>query len=160
MVTLVIPAAIFYATGSAHVGWWLGAPWSAVPVLTGLALIALGLRLMAKTISLFHGPGRGTLAPWDPTQRLVVLGIYRNVRNPMISGVFCILLGESVVLGSLPVAGWFLFFVLVNMVYIPLLEERQLADRFGAAYLLYKRHVPRWIPRRHAWEPPAAEQGG
>ena len=103
-----------------------------------------------------HTPETGhevvTLAPWNPTQKLVVHGIYRYVRNPMITGMFCILLGEAIFFGSWWLLGWFGFFVLVNVIYIPLLEEPGLARRFGNDYLLYRRNVPRWIPRLTPWE--------
>jgi hypothetical protein len=46
-------------------------------------LVCLGLVLMVATIRLFVVVGRGTLAPWNPTKRLVVQGVYRHVRNPM-----------------------------------------------------------------------------
>lgn len=109
---------------------------------------------MYQTISLFVRVGKGTLAPWMPTQKLVVRGIYRHVRNPMISGVSCVLLGESSLFGSFPLSLWFLFFLLLNMIYIPIFEEPGLENRFGDDYKLYKENVPRWIPRLTAWEPP------
>ena len=45
-------------------------------------------------IRLFVTVGKGTLAPWEPTQKLVVQRVYSHVRNPMISGVLFSLLGE------------------------------------------------------------------
>jgi Kef-type K+ transport system membrane component KefB len=93
-----------------------------------------------------------TLAPWNPTQKLVVQGVYRHVRNPMITGVSCILLGEAIFFGSPWLLGWFGLFVLVNMLYIPLGEEPGLAKRFGEDYLVYKQNVPRWIPRLRPWK--------
>ena len=107
---------------------------------------------MISTNRLFVTVGHGTLAPWNPPQKLVVCSVYRHVRNRMITGVFCILLGESAFFGSLPLLGWLGFVVAVNMIYIPLVEEPGLAKRFGDDYLLYKRNVPRWIPRLRAWE--------
>jgi protein-S-isoprenylcysteine O-methyltransferase Ste14 len=74
-----------------------------------------------------------------------------HVRNPMLTGVFCILLGEAVFFGSLPLLGWFATVVLVNVIYIPLVEEPGLAQRFGDDYLRYKDSVPRWIPRLKPW---------
>ena len=50
---------------------------------------------MVATIRLFVTVGKGTLAPWNPTQKLVVQGVYRHVRNPMISGVMFILAGRG-----------------------------------------------------------------
>jgi protein-S-isoprenylcysteine O-methyltransferase Ste14 len=72
----------------------------------------------------------------------------------MISGVFCMLLGEAIVLGSIVVFGWFILFLLENMLYIPLIEEPGLVRRFGEEYLLYRRNVPRWIPRLRPWRGP------
>lgn len=60
------------------------------------AVLVLGaVGLIAWNIALFTWIGKGTLAPWDRTENRVVRGPYRHVRTPMISGVFLILLGES-----------------------------------------------------------------
>jgi len=106
---------------------------------------------MIKTVKLFATVGEGTLAPWDPTQKLVVRGIYRYVRNPMITGVSCILLGEAVALGSVALLGWFMLFFVANVIYMPLVEETGLERRFGEDYLAYRQNVPRWIPRLRPW---------
>lgn len=108
---------------------------------------------LVTTIKQFAHIGAGTLAPWDSTQKLVVQGVYCYVRNPMISGVVFILIGETVLFGSLLLLGWCLLFVIANAVYIPLCEERGLTERFGEAYRVYKQHVPRWIPRVTPWKP-------
>jgi protein-S-isoprenylcysteine O-methyltransferase Ste14 len=70
----------------------------------------------------------------------------------MIAGVFFVLLGETSFFGSMWLLGWCAIFFLINMIYIPLFEEPGLAKRFGDDYLLYKRNVPRWIPRLTPWE--------
>ena len=72
---------------------------------------------------LFARVGKGTLAPWDATQRLVVVGPYRYVRNPMISGVLAILLGETLAFWSAPLLAWFAAVFAVNAIYMPLVEE-------------------------------------
>jgi protein-S-isoprenylcysteine O-methyltransferase Ste14 len=151
MVTIVVPVALVCVAGSMGVGWSLSMPFNLILVGVGILVICLGIVLMVATISMFARIGQGTLAPWDPTERLVVQGIYRYVRNPMISGVFMVLLGEGMVLGSVSVVFWFLVFVLLNLVYIPLVEERELRERFGDEYEEYQRHVPRWVPRMRAW---------
>jgi protein-S-isoprenylcysteine O-methyltransferase Ste14 len=145
MATIVIPAAIIAAGGPGSGNW--SAPFGCVAPAIGGLLVGLGLVLMVATITLFARLGRGTLAPWDPTQKLVVRGVYRYVRNPMISGVFCVLLGEAAALKSVYLFAWFVLFVTLNLVYIPLVEEPRLERRFGADYVQYKRDVPRWIPR-------------
>ena len=157
VVAVVIPTLLVTATGI-RLGWGLAAPWSGMLVAVGLVLIGLGLHLMRLSIGLFHRVGSGTLAPWDPPRRFVVEGIYRHVRNPMISGVFAILLGEAALLGCPALVLWFLLFACANAVYIPLVEEPGLVRRFGDDYRLYRRHVPRWIPRLRPWDGLAASE--
>lgn len=107
----------------------------------------VGITLLFYTIRLFGLLGNGTLAPWHPTQKLVVAGPYRYVRNPMISGVFFILIGESVFFNSTSIAIWAGLFFLINTTYFILAEEPSLERRFGEDYREYKRHVGRWVPR-------------
>jgi len=153
MVTLVIPRTMLWLSGVDSFGLWQFVPASGVilPVMGGIC-ICLGLMLMVATIRLFVTIGKGTIAPWDPTQRLVVQGVYRHVRNPMISGVILVLLGESVLTASLPLFCWFLVAAAVNAAYLPLSEEPGLVKRFGEEYLAYRRNVPRWVPRWTPWE--------
>jgi len=120
----------------------------------GALLAAAGLAMLAWTVTLFIRIGRGTLAPWDPTRKLVVRGPYAHVRNPMITGVLAILVGEALAFGAPSLWTWAALFVAINHLYFLVSEEPGLADRFGAEYDEYKRHVPRWLPRLTAWRPP------
>jgi protein-S-isoprenylcysteine O-methyltransferase Ste14 len=139
MVAAVIAGVILWLTGPDTLGLWQSVPATRVvlPVFGG-ALLCLGLVLAVATIRLFVTVGQGTLAPWNPPQRLVVQGVYRHVRNPMIAGVFFVLLGEAVLAASLALLIWFAAFVGVNAAYIPLAEELGLVKRFGSDYLTYK----------------------
>ena len=148
---VIVPVILLSVARPARFGWELPPPIGLVAVVASAALIGGGIALMVWTNLLFDRIGGGTLAPWDPTRRLVVHGVYRHVRNPMITGVFCILLAEAVLFASAPLLLWFVAFVCVNLLYIPLVEERSLEARFGDEYRAYKTHVPRWIPRRRAW---------
>jgi protein-S-isoprenylcysteine O-methyltransferase Ste14 len=152
-VTLAIPAMILWLTGTDTLGIWQSIPASRVvlSVLGGVCL-GLGLLLTVSTIGLFVAVGQGTIAPWEPTQRLVVRGVYRHVRNPMITGLCSVLLGEALLAASLPLLGLFALGVIINVIYIPLSEEPGLARRFGDDYLTYKRNVPRWVPRLTPWQ--------
>jgi protein-S-isoprenylcysteine O-methyltransferase Ste14 len=157
VVTLVIPGTILWRTGTDSWGLWQSIPASRLILpIVGVICVCLGFLLMIATIRLFVTVGKGTLAPWEPPQRLVVRGVYRHVRNPMISGVLFVLLGESVLAASLPLFCWFLIFAVINATYIPLLEEPMLVNRFGEEYLTHKRNVPRWVPRWTPWEGGAA----
>jgi protein-S-isoprenylcysteine O-methyltransferase Ste14 len=147
----LVPAWILFS-GRTSPGWSLPRPWDGLSLAGGLLLAGCGLALLIWTISTFARIGRGTLAPWDPPQKLVVRGVYRHVRNPMISGVFALVLGEALFFRSTALFYWFLFVLVVNLIYIPFSEERGLTKRFGDDYLAYKKNVPRWIPRLKPWE--------
>ena len=144
-VAIVVPGLILWRTGAGLARW--------PPATLGAALLGIGLALVTWTVSLFARIGKGTLAPWDPTSRLVVVGPYRHVRNPMISGVLTILLGEAALFGSLPLLVWFGAVFAMNAVYFPLVEEPGLRERFGEDYDAYRANVPRWLPRLRPWEP-------
>ena len=66
-----------------------------VQFVAGAGVMLIGLLIMGHTIASFIRIGRGTLAPWSPTRKLVVEGLYAHVRNPMILGVLIVLLGEA-----------------------------------------------------------------
>lgn len=125
--------------------------WQVAEQLMGLASLAVGLCLFGESLRLFIVKGRGTLAPWDPPRHLVVDGLYRFVRNPMISGVLFIVFGEALVLRSWPHGWWAVLFLCSNLVWIPLFEEPQLQVRFGEPYREYRRHVRRFLPRLRPW---------
>ena len=140
------------------VPYWLLASWAGTgsrwtllwPL--GIALFAFGLTVFSWCVGLFARVGQGTLAPWDPTQKLVAVGPYKYVRNPMITGVAAMLLGETLFFGSWVIGLWALLFMLVNHTYFVLSEEPGLAQRFGENYRAYKANVPRWIPRLRPWQ--------
>ena len=69
----------------------------------------------------------------------------------MISGILCILAGESLFFGSIGIGIEFVVFLVLNLIYIPLVEEKGLKRRFGNEYEEYKRNIPRWVPRKTPW---------
>jgi protein-S-isoprenylcysteine O-methyltransferase Ste14 len=146
-VTIVLPAAILLVGDGPEIGWGIGGAGAVLVAIAGGALIAAGLGLWAWTVWLFARRGEGTLAPWDATRRLVVVGPYRHVRNPMITAVVAVLAGEAAVLGSLGILIWAGAFLVLNHLFFVLVEEPGLERRFGDEYREYKRAVPRWIPQ-------------
>lgn len=152
-VLVFVPAAILWLTQ--------GGAYQAMPAGPGafrfwlaLAIGGCGLAMAVWTVRLFTRFGEGTPAPWDPPRKLVVRGPYRHVRNPMITSVITMLLAESLLFASWPLAVWMLVFFLVNAVYFPLSEEKGLEKRFGEDYRIYRDNVPRWIPRLRPWQGP------
>jgi protein-S-isoprenylcysteine O-methyltransferase Ste14 len=153
-VTLVIPALIVIPAGLRAPN--LGAAPTAGLIAIGCLLIAAGLGLMIWTNVLFDRVGEGTLGlgpvMGEPVH-LVVRGPYRHVRNPMITGVLCILLGEAAVTASGSLLLWFAIFFAFQATAIRFWEEPHLVGRYGDEYVVYRRNVPRWIPRISAWDP-------
>jgi protein-S-isoprenylcysteine O-methyltransferase Ste14 len=112
----------------------------------GLLCVGVGGGLLISCIWAFARRGRGTLAPVDPPQELVVRGLYRYVRNPMYLSVTTILLGEALVARSHALLlYWAIWFVAANLFVIGY-EEPALRRRFGKSYELYTRQVGRWLP--------------
>jgi protein-S-isoprenylcysteine O-methyltransferase Ste14 len=115
-------------------------------------LIFAGLTPLLNSIRRFIYVGRGTLVPGVPTERLVVSGFYRYVRNPMYIGVLIALAGEAILLWRRilvveAVFAWLFFFL-----FVLLYEEPTLARRYPEDYRRYQRHVPRWLPRLTPWD--------
>ncbi len=145
-----VPAGIVWLTaGGRYAAEMRG--WGDLLLWAGVVVGAAGLGLSTWSAGLFFTFGEGTPAPWAPPKRFVVRGPYRYVRNPMITGVLMILCAEAIVLQSWPIAAWMAVFFCANAVYLPVVEEKGLEERFGAEYAEYKRHVGRWIPRLRPW---------
>jgi protein-S-isoprenylcysteine O-methyltransferase Ste14 len=122
----------------------------------GGLLIAGGVAMLFWTVYLFDRVGKGTLGVGEVLGQpvnLVVHGPYRHVRNPMISGVLSILLGEAALFASGWLLLWFAVFFASLATFIRLWEEPHLTKRFGDEYVDYRRNVPPWIPRMSGWDP-------
>jgi protein-S-isoprenylcysteine O-methyltransferase Ste14 len=152
-VTIVAPGLILALIRGPDPGWGLGGAPAALISAAGIVLIAAGFSIWLWTVRLFSRVGRGTLAAWDQTSTLVVEGPYGHVRNPMITAVAVLLLGEALLLGSPWIAAWAAAFLAINFAYFLRFEEPGLERRFGERYGVYRSNVPRWVPRRHPWHP-------
>lgn len=116
----------------------------------------LGFAVALRCIWDFGWTGRGTPVPVVPPQRLVVVGIYRYLRNPMYLGFAAEWIGLWIIFGRAnpviiaSVAAVALAVALFVMFY----EEPTLRRKFGAGYEEYCRNVRRWWPRMRAWTQP------
>lgn len=92
--------------------------------------------------------GRGTPLPVMPTQELLTEGPFRYCRNPMTLGTILAYLGMAI--AARTAAGTALVFALAAtlLAYLKGLEEGELTERFGDAYLAYRQRTPFIIPRR------------
>jgi protein-S-isoprenylcysteine O-methyltransferase Ste14 len=100
----------------------------------GALLISLGVAFLLHSFARFVIEGIGTPAPNAPTERLVVGGVYRHVRNPMYLAV-----------------GYAALFGVLVLSFVRFYEEPALHERFGASYDAYRAAVPGWVPRLHPW---------
>jgi protein-S-isoprenylcysteine O-methyltransferase Ste14 len=123
-------------------GWEAETWWAPLRVVGGL-MIGAGLVVLLQAFARFALEGTGTPAPVAPTERLVVGGAYRYVRNPM---YLALVLGQA---GLFAYAAAFGFAVAA---FVHGYEEPVLAQRFGPEYEAYRRAVPAWWPRLTPWE--------
>jgi protein-S-isoprenylcysteine O-methyltransferase Ste14 len=155
-------SAIFFVlapgTVAGLIPWWLSR-WQLGPPLLGFTpirglgamLVAAGLGVLLDSFVRFALHGRGTPSPTTPTERLVVRGLYRYVRNPMYVGVLATVVGQGLLLGNTSVLVYAAVLWLVFHLFVLFYEEPTLRARYGAEYESFRAAVPRWIPRLRPW---------
>lgn len=134
VVAFLVPIAILWASGT-----------SRSPNPGGLLLIIIGLSGLMMCIRDFRVIGRGTLAPWNPPEHLVTVGLYRHSRNPMYIAVAVMVFGWAAAFGS---PGLMVYAVVVTFTFhlrVVYGEEPALARRFGDEWAEYSGRVPRWF---------------
>ena len=114
--------------------------------------MAAGVAVLVEAFARFVLEGRGTPAPVAPTERLVVGGAYRHVRNPMYLAVGATIVGQALLLGRSILLLYATAFGIAVVTFVRLVEEPTLARRYGTPYEAYRRAVPGWLPRRTPWE--------
>lgn len=125
--------------------------WRAAQVV-GALLIAVGILPAVQAFVQFAKAG-GTPMPAAPTERLVVTGPNRYVRNPMYVALLVAILGQALLFGSLALVLYAAAAWLVTASFVRWYEEPTLVRQFGDDYQAYRRNVPAWLPRLHPWTP-------
>jgi protein-S-isoprenylcysteine O-methyltransferase Ste14 len=124
-----------------------GLPWRLLQAI-GVVLIVAGLIPPVHAFVQFVRAG-GTPMPIAPTQRLVVTGFNRYVRNPMYLGLIVVMLGQALLFGSLALVLWAAVFWIITASFVRWYEEPTLVDEYDGEYEEYRRHVHAWLPRVH-----------
>jgi protein-S-isoprenylcysteine O-methyltransferase Ste14 len=143
----VLSSAFGYGLGGGisygHLEGHLLATLFGLPAWGALVICMLGAAVM----------GAGLWVLWRGWQRihaargeLVTDGIYARVRHPQYAGLFLITIGMLV---QWPTILTVLMWPLLALAYYRLArrEEREMAQRFGAAYEAYAASVPAFVPR-------------
>lgn len=119
----------------------------------GLSLLVAGSATGLASAWFMADEGKGTPIPFDAASRLVVVGPYRIVRNPMAVSAIAQTSGVALLLGSplatlIPVSGAIVWDRLIRPA-----EEDFLIDRFGDEYRRYQDRVRCWVPTWPPYQP-------
>jgi protein-S-isoprenylcysteine O-methyltransferase Ste14 len=116
-------------------------------IFLSLPLLVIGATLGLGTVYSFI-KARGSPVSFNPPKKLITTGLYSWVRNPMLLGWIIMLFGIGILLNSISLI--FIFaplFILLNVLYLKTIEEKEMEKKFGKEYLNYKESVPMFIPR-------------
>jgi protein-S-isoprenylcysteine O-methyltransferase Ste14 len=115
-------------------------PWN----LLGLVPLALGVIVNLVADKAFH-KANTTVKPFEESSALITHGVFRASRNPMYLGFVLVLIGTAVLMRSLtPYVVVPAFAILIDRMYITV-EERMLAEKFGAEWERYRQSTRRWL---------------
>jgi len=120
---------------------------AAVRLPVAIVLLLVGAPMVVWTIARFLR-ARGSPIPFSPPPTFVTDGLYKVVRNPMHLGWTLVIAGVGVLRQSFTLLLVFTpAFVLAHIIYIKLIEEKELEEKFGQAYREYKKRVGMFLPR-------------
>jgi protein-S-isoprenylcysteine O-methyltransferase Ste14 len=145
---IIIP--VFIVVASAFIDSWVTLPrffYGWVNTLIALIFMVVGWLFANWTVKVQFSLGEGTPIPLMPTQKLVIRRPYNFCRNPMTLGTTAFYLGIALWTGSLSAVAISLIYPVGILIYIKLIEEKELEERFGLEYLEYKQRTPFLIPR-------------
>lgn len=126
-------------------------PWRNGIFLSGVFVMFFGAFLLMWCVRDFYVSGKGTLAPWDPPKNLVIIGLYRYIRNPMYVGVLALVAGWALLFKSPLLLFYEIILAIGFHIWVLKYEEPKLESLFGNDWREYRAAVRRWIPRLRPW---------
>jgi protein-S-isoprenylcysteine O-methyltransferase Ste14 len=117
-------------------------------IIAGIGMVLLGGAVAIWTIVIQIALASGTPFPMLPTKKLLIVGPFLYCRNPMTLGTVIAYAGIAVWVGSFTALVFVAVFAAALITYLKLIEEKELALRFGSEYLEYKKSTPFIIPIR------------
>jgi protein-S-isoprenylcysteine O-methyltransferase Ste14 len=111
-----------------------------------VSIISIGVVLYFSCLWFFGAVGRGTPGLWDSPRRVVTVGPYKWVRNPIYIGALLIVSGEAWLFHSVGLVFYTVALAIAFHVIVLGYEEPRLRVRFGEGYEIYRQTVSRWIP--------------
>jgi protein-S-isoprenylcysteine O-methyltransferase Ste14 len=144
----MVPAVVAGLIPALLTGWRAGRPFPGVLAVRclGVAMAGTGAVVLLAAFVRFVVEGVGTPAPVAPTERLVVGGLYRYVRNPMYVAVMAIVIGQAVMLNRPVLLVYAAAIGALMVAFVHGYEEPELLRRFGEPYQRYLHEVPPWLP--------------
>jgi protein-S-isoprenylcysteine O-methyltransferase Ste14 len=86
-----------------------------------------------------------TVKPFEKPSALIVSGPFRGFRHPMYLGMLAILIGISIICGSvMSLVGPASFWIIIRIRFIPP-EEQSMLETFGEEYKEYQKRVLSWM---------------
>ncbi len=111
--------------------------------ITGLFIIVFGITIVSISNSILI-KNNTSVKPFEDPGVLITSGLFNYSRNPIYLGMFFILLGLEIFLGSL-ITFLFPVVLLIFLNRLIINDEKRLETLFGDSYLKYKREVRRWF---------------
>jgi len=128
-------------------GWTIGIS------LLGWYLYIVGTVLLIRAIFTFGANNLAMLYVYFPEEgQMVDSAIYSILRHPVYAGIVRIGISLGLLNGNWFALTFGLFMPLGLTIWLRLVEEKELLERFGTGYADYRQKVPAFWPRLHDWD--------
>jgi len=149
----VVPGLTMILAAVAHIAYMPGPAiplnwWTPGLVTLGWYFSIIGFVLWLRAVFTFGFDNLAMLYVYFPEEgRMVDSAIYGILRHPVYAGVIHLGLGLGLLNGNWFALAFGLFMPLGLTIWLRLVEEKELLERFGAGYAEYRKRVPAFWPR-------------